>query len=701
MTDNRGRPIESVLGALETSSCRPRKSGSARSGHMARCPAHEDRNRSLSVAEGDEGRVLLHCHAGCETHAIVERLGLTMGDLFPVDTKKRPSRSCPPETRATAHPADGCTLEEYAAAKCLPVKFLQELGLRDQKHEGRPAVRIPYQGGDGEEVAVRYRCAMAGDRRFRWRSGAKPCLYGLSRLSNPPPAFVLLVEGESDTQTLWFHRIPALGLPGAGNWKEEWAKHFDGVNEIHVVVEPDKGGEAMLKWISNSRIRDRVKLVHLDGAKDVSELHVRDPDGFPAAFIAATNAAEPWSEWAEKKARADAEAAWSKCSELARESNILGVFTRELPRAGLVGETRPAKLLFLCFVSRLLDRPVSVAVKGPSSAGKSFLVERVQGFFPPSAYHTLSAMSERALAYSDEPLVHRYLVLFEAAGLQGEFASYLMRSLLSEGKVRYETVEKTKDGRLCARLIERPGPSGLIVTTTATRLHPENETRMLSIPVTDTQEQTRMIFRRQASERATAIEYERWHALQEWLALGELRVVIRFATHLAELVPTVAVRLRRDFEMLLNLIRAHAILHQQSRERDDQGRIVATLDDYGTVRDLVVDLIAIGVEAAVPVTVREAVDAVIRLSSDREDAVTSAALAKKLGLDKSSAWRRARLAIEAGYLRNLEERRGHPARLVLGDPMPEELEILPTPAALEAAVAQAGAGCTVAGVSEG
>lgn len=48
----------------------------------ARCPAHEDRNASLSIATGDDGRTLLHCHAGCETPAIVGALGLKLVDLF-------------------------------------------------------------------------------------------------------------------------------------------------------------------------------------------------------------------------------------------------------------------------------------------------------------------------------------------------------------------------------------------------------------------------------------------------------------------------------------------------------------------------------------------------------------------------------------------------------------------------------------------
>ncbi|MFH1969516.1 MAG: hypothetical protein ABIJ53_04265 [Verrucomicrobiota bacterium] len=51
-------------------------------GWSAHCPAHEDRNASLSISEGRDGRVLLHCHAGCPTEQIVSAMGLKMGDLF-------------------------------------------------------------------------------------------------------------------------------------------------------------------------------------------------------------------------------------------------------------------------------------------------------------------------------------------------------------------------------------------------------------------------------------------------------------------------------------------------------------------------------------------------------------------------------------------------------------------------------------------
>jgi hypothetical protein len=78
--------------------------------------------------------------------------------------------------------------------------------------------------------------------------------------------------------------------------------------------------------------------------------------------------------------------------------------------------------------------------------------------------------------------------------MAGDIASYLIRSLLSENRILYELVEKTRDG-LRARLVEKEGPTGLVVTTTAARLHPENETRLLSLTVKDTPRQTAVVLR--------------------------------------------------------------------------------------------------------------------------------------------------------------------------------------------------------------
>jgi hypothetical protein len=54
----------------------------SRAGWIARCPAHQDRSPSLSIREGDGGRILLHCFAGCTVEAICVALRIKLSDLF-------------------------------------------------------------------------------------------------------------------------------------------------------------------------------------------------------------------------------------------------------------------------------------------------------------------------------------------------------------------------------------------------------------------------------------------------------------------------------------------------------------------------------------------------------------------------------------------------------------------------------------------
>ncbi|ABG05197.1 hypothetical protein Rxyl_2267 [Rubrobacter xylanophilus DSM 9941] len=689
--EGRGPAIERVLGAL-TVAGGPDGKGE----YLAFCPAHNDRNTpNLRVREAEDGRVLLRCFAGCDQDEVLSALaerGIGTADLFAKNGSGRRGGAV-----ATPRAVHACTLASYAEAKGLPVSFLRQIGVSDARYAGQHAVRIPYLAEDGTECATRFRIALErgpkGGDRFRWRKGSRPSLYGLWRIPHArETGYAFLVEGESDCHTLWYHGLPALGVPGASAWRNEWAERLEGVGKVYAVVEPDAGGEAFWERLAASPLRERLYRVELKSTKDTSELYLKDPEGFGERMDLARSRAASWLDLAESEERERAREAWAACEELAQDPDILERFAGELSSSGVAGEMRAAKLLYLALTSRLLEKPVSVAVKGPSSGGKTYLVERVLDFFPGSAYHVLTAMSERALAYSEEPIEHRFLVVYEAEGMAGEFATYLMRSLLSEGRLRYEMVERTSEG-LRPRLIERQGPTGLIVTTTAVKLHPENETRLLSLTITDTREQTRDVLAALAEEEKGEPDLIPWLALQEWLGSAVHQATIPYAKDLARMVPPVAVRLRRDFGAVLNLIRAHAILHQASRERSAEGKVVATLDDYASVRRLVADLVSDGIEATVPKGVREAVHAVARLHAVRSEPATVAEVARELKLDRSAASRRVRAAKERGYLRDLEDNPRKPSRLVPGEALPEDLEILPQPDALKA--------CKRAGETEG
>jgi CHC2 zinc finger len=86
-------PLAGILSNLS----KVRKSGA---GWLACCPAHPDKGPSLSLKEGDDGRVLLHCFAGCATADVVAAMGLPMADLFPPSNTPRKPPPAPGVSRA-------------------------------------------------------------------------------------------------------------------------------------------------------------------------------------------------------------------------------------------------------------------------------------------------------------------------------------------------------------------------------------------------------------------------------------------------------------------------------------------------------------------------------------------------------------------------------------------------------------------------
>jgi hypothetical protein len=73
-------------------------------GWQGRCPAHPDRLPSLSIREGEAGRTLVHCHAGCTLPAVLEAAGLRMADLFagPPPTAEQARQSAQDRARRDA-----------------------------------------------------------------------------------------------------------------------------------------------------------------------------------------------------------------------------------------------------------------------------------------------------------------------------------------------------------------------------------------------------------------------------------------------------------------------------------------------------------------------------------------------------------------------------------------------------------------------
>ena len=267
-----------------------------------------------------------------------------------------------------------------------------------------------------------------------------------------------------------------------------------------------------------------------------------------------------------------------------------------------------------------------------------------------------------------EDFQHKILSMGEAtSGEEQKLQDYLLRELMSEGVLRYPVAQKV--GGKITTVIEKHGRVAFMVTTTRNKLHPENETRMLSLEVDDSEAQTRAVLSKVAEAEGygittRGIDFRPWHDFQRWLAAGDREVIIPFARTLVRLIPPRAVRLRRDVGQLLRAIKTHALLHRQHRRRDEDGAIVATIDqDYAAIRPLMADLIATTAEVKVRKAIADTIEAVqARQRQNEHYGASVREVADELHLDRTAAYRRLRQAEDAGYVLNVEEKRGHPGQ---------------------------------------
>ena len=321
-------------------------------GWTARCPAHEDHRASLSIGRGDDGRWLLKCHAGCGVDAILAAVNLELRDLFPQTDTRKWNVMYPSKTTASL-PNAGCTLANFVKDKRLPVEHLKALGVSEVTRRALPAVRMPAYAEDGTVAAVQYR--VGGKQRFAYKASSKAAPYGADRLDVARQRDeVVIVEGFSDYATGLLHGLPTYGLPGASGFRapREAAALAD-ISTIYVVLEPDDGGARLRDTLAASPLRDRIRIVMLDGYKDLNDLHVADPDQFDARWAAAKAAAEPSPRLLAAEVADRRETLGPRVRHLAEQSSILDAFVDTLIRMGVVGEACAAKLVYLILVGRL------------------------------------------------------------------------------------------------------------------------------------------------------------------------------------------------------------------------------------------------------------------------------------------------------------------------------------------------------------
>ncbi len=683
-------PPASLIQALDAA-VREREGREERDEVRFRCPSgqHADVHPS---ARWNRAKATWYCDAcgtGGSARDLADRLGV-----------KLPRR----QRRGGAQKSvSGATVQLLANAKCLSVEELRKHGLFDLTYQGELAVAIPYRGLQPAAIlATQYRIALTGKDRFRWKTGSHPPLYGLWRLDEARRAgWGLVVEGTSDCWTCWHYDIPCFGVPGKGIWKPEWAAQLASLDVV-IWQEPDAAD--FTRRVGETLPGARVIVAPAD-AKDISEAHVRGDD-VPALVARLRGEAVPVVDILDRERQSRLAELRGAAASVIAEPDPLPRIERSIRALGYGGDIKPPLIVYLAVTTRLLCQragtmPAHLLLLGPASAGKTYTMSVVLRLMPPDAKAEIDAGSPRVLIYDDQDLRHRALVFGEADSLpagEDNPAASAVRTLLQDGRVSYKVVVKDPEtGGYAVRTVDRPGPT-VLITTAVKSLGTQLSSRLFSLDLPDDAQQFRAALAAQGAleEDGTVDADADLIAFQAYLQAGApWDVTVPFAQRLASLLGQthLASRVLRDFQRLLSLIKAVTVLRHERRDRNAQGRLIATIDDYSTVRDLVNHLYAATV-AGGSLAIRETVAAVEELSATIEHP-SALDVATHLGIHKSTATRRINKAISLGWLINDEEKRGKPYRLCLGDPMPDDVG-LPAPETLRPSEA---GGCTVATIT--
>lgn len=184
-------------------------------GWIARCPAHDDHNPSLSIWVDDKKKVGLNCHAGCHHSAVLAAAGLTESDLYE-DPPRKP--------KGGDGRLKGRIIAEY--------KYFTK--------DGKPIVCVVRK-----EPKAFLRMSPDGDGGWKWGGtcGAA-ALYRWPELAEAVSAgrTVFLVEGEKDVENMVkAGAVATTCLGGASKWRPELAKEFKGAQRVCIIADRDSG----------------------------------------------------------------------------------------------------------------------------------------------------------------------------------------------------------------------------------------------------------------------------------------------------------------------------------------------------------------------------------------------------------------------------------------------------------------------------
>src|SRR5262249_34361025 len=158
--------------------------------------------------------------------------------------------------------------------------------------------------------------------------------------------------------------------------------------------EPDHGGDTLATKIGTSSVRERVRFLPFPKkAKDPSALHIANPDTFRRVWDATVEKAVAWTAEHGAAQERDAVEARRVAQDLLGDPKLLDRVEAAIAAGGYAGDTKGPTLVYVALTSRLLERPMNVAVVAPSAAGKNATVDAAVSLIPEEAVHRQKAGS--------------------------------------------------------------------------------------------------------------------------------------------------------------------------------------------------------------------------------------------------------------------------------------------------------------------
>lgn len=266
-----------------------------------------------------------------------------------------------------------------------------------------------------------------------------------------------------------------------------------------------------------------------------------------------------------------------KAEKILKNENVLDFICSELSRS-YYGRDKEKRLLYLLTQFRKINASAIAIISGESSVGKSSLVDVITRAVLEKDVLSYTYTSEKFFLYMPKELKNKILTIYE---LKGATALPFLKTFVTEHQSSLGTVAK-QNGELKAVEV-RKNTEGLVIFTTTTGTITDEELLNRSFFLTlEPYSDLQIIMLRKYQSKSCA-DFELLKVVD--LLIKPKDVAIPFLDSIVEAFPKDKPRRLRDFDKFLNLIKAHALIHQYQRETTD-GQVIATFEDLKTILDL-------------------------------------------------------------------------------------------------------------------